>query len=1632
MAIVAATRTFGAMAEDLLVSVRPDLLLVYLEGIDSISHRFVKDRRRGPLAIERAYRDADDLVSRLAARADPRTWIVVCSDHGFYPATAAIREDPAELTGPATAWHRPYGIVAAAEAGLLAGASSAGAGGGGGDVGMVGPLDIAPTLLHALGLPTSLEMPGRVVTALLPPEAASRPVARVRSYEPARRPEVASASAPDPEAHERLQALGYVGASTTSLARLNLGEILYRGGKLQEAERELRTVVDAQPTNVPALLWLAKTVRDQGRGKAALELYAQALAQAGDNGDALVEAVDLAAEAGLPADARRLAEGPSARRASPPAAAVSRAIAARAEGRPEAGERELRAALATEPTFFPALTRLLDLLVAAGRPADARSALDRAAADAPESASHLALAGEAALAAGDPAAAVTLARAGAPSRARRGAGAARPRSRPTGPGPARARPRDAARRGTLGRAQRAPRRRPRGPQRVGGGGPGLPAGARPGPGLAGGVERPGLGGAEARAAILGRRPPRAVPGHEPQPARDLPAPRRGPAGVVTLSPVAPEAAAGRRRLVAGLVLFVVAAGGAALLLVRPRPRPNVLLVTIDTLRADRLGCYGYGPAATPILDALAARGVRFTTAVAHAPLTAPSHASILTGLLPLGHGVRDNGAFVLPPSPTTLAEVFRDAGYRTAAFVSGFPLDHRFGFARGFETYDDQMLRGRDSRRTPYVERTAVESTRRAVDWIRAAPAPWFVWVHYFDPHAPYEPPGELAARFASSPYDGEIASVDRELGRLLTASDTAPSSALVLVTSDHGESLGEHGEATHGVFVYDATLRVPWIMAGPGIARGRVSSVVARGIDVAPTLLDYAGLRVPRGLQGRSLRPAANGREMPDAPAYAESLFCRLNLGWAELHAWRTARWKLVEAPRPELYDLDADPAETRDVSVDREDEAEALRSALRRALEARPPDASTVPGNEVRERLRALGYVGGSAPARPTRRDPKDGIALVERLERGLVEARAHPAVAMDELSAFLAEEPDAPLARRYRAIAFQFAGRYDDAVADIRALEAKGPLSLEDLTVLAESLRLAGRHEEALAALDRAASLDPRAPEPALLRGRTLRAMGRSEEAGAALRQALALDPAGRRGAARAGRAGARAGGDRRGGFGPGADRHRRSDGRAGPGQAGCRARARGPGDGGARPLRAGRGPGAEQRRGPPGPGRGPRKERALRGRDSPLREGDRDRRTHDDGPQRPRYRPSRVGRRSRRGPRVPRVPRARPTAGPDRRSPAAGVRGPPVSRSRRRRETLPAAPGAAPPSRRWAWVGLGAVALGAAGTLLLLRHHPAPATSRPGLNVLLVTLDTTRADRLGCYGYAPGKTRHLDRLAVEGARFETVVAPAPITLPSHSSILTGLYPFEHGVRNNGNFYLAGRFETLATRLKARGYRTGAFVSSFILDRRYGLDRGFDVYDDRMEGEYAQVVTLQAERRGDRTALALGRWIDERAKEPEAPFFAWLHLYDPHEPYRPPHPFRDLFPKDPYDGEIAFIDAIVASVLDRLQAARLLDRTLVVVTGDHGESLGEHGETTHSMFLYEAAIRVPLVLWRPGLVPPDGWSRIRCASSTSRRRSSISSAPPLSRRPTHGAWCRSSRGGAGARLSPPTRRRCYRSST
>ena len=549
------------------------------------------------------------------------------------------------------------------------------------------------------------------------------------------------------------------------------------------------------------------------------------------------------------------------------------------------------------------------------------------------------------------------------------------------------------------------------------------------------------------------------------------------------------------------VLVVASAGLAACrgggAVAPPVERPNVLLITVDTLRADRLGCYGYEHAATPAIDAVARRGVRFQTAVVHTPLTGPSHASILTGLSPLGHGFRNNSGFTLSDSVQTAAEVFKGAGYQTAAFVSGFPLDRRFGFDRGFDTYDDHLPRGTDRRRTPHVERFADATTDAVLRWLGGRPGgdangtPWFVWIHYYDPHAPYEPPAaDLAARYRASPYDGEIAFVDRQIGRLVRTLDSRADTArtITLVTADHGESLGEHGEETHGIFVYDATIRVPWVMAGPGVAQGRVAGTVARSIDVLPTLLDYAGLSARAEVEGRSLRPAAGGEEMPDAPSYAESLYAELELGWAPLHAWRTAAFKFIRAPRSELYALGEDAAETRNRIGELPARARELGGDLKAALLREPPTQPSPSADpDTTSRLRALGYIGGGPPPashpEAARRDPKDGIRLVSRLNRGMAAARAEPEVAIRELTTALEDDPGLLIARRTRAVAYTAAGRPERAIADLRLLEQADQLAPDDAVMLGDNLRFAGRLEEASLVLLRAAQENPTYPQPLL---------------------------------------------------------------------------------------------------------------------------------------------------------------------------------------------------------------------------------------------------------------------------------------------------------------------------------------------------------------------------------------------------------------------------------------------------------------------------------------------------------------------------------------------------------------------
>ena len=423
------------------------------------------------------------------------------------------------------------------------------------------------------------------------------------------------------------------------------------------------------------------------------------------------------------------------------------------------------------------------------------------------------------------------------------------------------------------------------------------------------------------------------------------------------------------------------------------PPEHVIVVTIDTLRADRLGCYGNDHVATPNIDRLAREGAIAPEATVPAPITRPSHVSIFTGLDPAQHGIRDNISRALAPDVPTLAEAFKAAGYETAGFVSSIVLSAQSGLGRGFDEFSDRFDLGSDARDEArfldILEKRGDVAIGEAIAWLeRHARARTFVWVHLYDPHAPYEPPEPYASRYASQPYDGEVAWTDELVGRLDTALSRLGirERTLMALTADHGEALGEHGEPVHGFFLYQATLRVPLIMRGPGVRPGVRIPVVARSVDIFPTLLDLAGVAAPSSAHarsGRSLAPALRGTvSLDEAPAFAESLTPRIHYGWSDLRSLRDGRWKFIRAPRPELYDLVRDPGETRNLVHDEPARARALGAALDRHLlgeesaASRPAPPGDLPA-ELVEKLGALGYVsGGNVDRASPGADPKDKV--------------------------------------------------------------------------------------------------------------------------------------------------------------------------------------------------------------------------------------------------------------------------------------------------------------------------------------------------------------------------------------------------------------------------------------------------------------------------------------------------------------------------------------------------------------------------------------------------------------------------------------------------------------------------------
>ena len=424
----------------------------------------------------------------------------------------------------------------------------------------------------------------------------------------------------------------------------------------------------------------------------------------------------------------------------------------------------------------------------------------------------------------------------------------------------------------------------------------------------------------------------------------------------------------RRLRTACALAIAVAAGFASCRGGRPS---GVLLITLDTTRADHIGCYGFAKAATPNLDALAGEAVRFDQAISAVPTTLPSHSTMFTGVYPPVHGVRYNGMFHLADSSVTLAERFHDAGYATGAIPSAFPVTKTSGLAQGFDVYRDMFSEPGAEKLSPIAGRKAEEVTRLGLEWIRSARRrPFFAWLHYYDPHYPYEPPFPYSAKFRDHPYDGEIAYVDAQLGELFAAlrKDGLWDDLVVVVVGDHGEGLYEHGERMHGQLVYESTLRVPLLIK---TRHARPGSVVAEPVtlaDIVPTILDLAGLPVPAGLDGQSLKSALAGGAPPRRELYFESLSGSLSFGWSPVEGIRRGKWKLIRSSDPELYDLEADPHETNNVYGSEGQVAADLGAVLdedlaRWAKTAAPAEAVTAPIDaEARTRLASLGYLGGT----------------------------------------------------------------------------------------------------------------------------------------------------------------------------------------------------------------------------------------------------------------------------------------------------------------------------------------------------------------------------------------------------------------------------------------------------------------------------------------------------------------------------------------------------------------------------------------------------------------------------------------------------------------------------------------------
>lgn len=520
------------------------------------------------------------------------------------------------------------------------------------------------------------------------------------------------------------------------------------------------------------------------------------------------------------------------------------------------------------------------------------------------------------------------------------------------------------------------------------------------------------------------------------------------------------------------------------------------------------------------MDRLAASGVRFDQARAHNVVTLPSHANILAGLSPLHHGVRDNSGFRFPDDRPTLATILKAHGYRTGAFVSAYPLDSRFGLNRGFDVYDDDFLDAVPGQHFLIQERNGVETVARARRWMAAGPEPWFAWVHLYEPHYPYSPPEPIAARFRGSEYDGEVAAADAALAPLLEPilAETRSGRTLIVLTSDHGESLGEHGEATHGIFAYESTLRVPLILHLGQAGQGRVVTSPAWHTDLLPTILETLGFQVPPNIDGDSLVAQIQGGQRPADPAYFEALSGTLNRGWAPLRGVVRDRFKFVDLPLPELYDLGADPREERNLAEAQRDRVSEMRALLASVRGREVGLTRKFESAEARGRLASLGYVAGSGEVRAQYTDADDPKRLMN-LDAILQEvmslyAQGDLEAAVARCRDLIRERPSMSISLLYLAQLERERGDLPAAIDSLQKALALNPADTTTVATLGAYLTQAGRADEALRVLSSDGATGEEDEQVVVARALALATLRRFPEALDQLDWAARRNPAGAR--------------------------------------------------------------------------------------------------------------------------------------------------------------------------------------------------------------------------------------------------------------------------------------------------------------------------------------------------------------------------------------------------------------------------------------------------------------------------------------------------------------------------------------